>query len=147
MAETPTAGQQAPELDIPDQTGKNVKLSDFSGKRLVLYFYPKSFTGGCTKQACSLRDGIEGLRGLNAEVVGVSVDDVDTQARFIAEHNLPFTLLADADGTLTRRYGVERDNGMARRVTFVIDGQGKITHVFDPAQTETHAEEVSAVLG
>ena len=147
MSTTPAVGEQAPDFTLTDENGQAVSLGDYRGKRVVLYFYPKSFTGGCTMQACSLRDGYEGLSGVNAEVIGVSVDDADTQKRFRAEHNLPFPVLGDANGDVARQYGLMRDNGTARRVTFVIDEQGKIKHVFDPAKTEGHAEEVAAVLG
>lgn len=147
MSASPGVGESAPELELRDAGGRTISLADYRGRKVVLYFYPKSLTGGCTMQACSLRDGIGELRGLNVDVIGVSVDDVETQARFVSEHGLPFTILADADGELSRRYGVLRENGLARRVTFVIDEQGKILHVFDPALTDGHAAEVAAVLG
>jgi peroxiredoxin Q/BCP len=147
MSTMPQVGQEAPDFSLPEGGGDTVSLRDYRGKKVVLYFYPKSFTGGCTSQACSLRDGFEDLSGLNADVIGVSVDDAETQQRFRAENNLPFPVLADANGDLARQYGVLKETGTARRVTFVIDEQGKITHVFDPAKTEGHAEEVAAVLG
>jgi peroxiredoxin Q/BCP len=147
MSSTPEAGQQAPDFSLPDGSGRTVKLSDYRGKKVVLYFYPKSFTGGCTAQACSLRDGYADLGNVNAEVIGISVDDEDTQKRFQAENNLPFPVLADAKGEVATLYGVLKDSGVARRITFVIDESGNVTHVFDPAGTEGHAAEVAAVLG
>lgn len=148
----PTPGDEAPVFTGKDQDGE-FSLAQLRGKKVVLFFFPEAFTGGCTTQACSLRDDFTDLSGFNAEIVGVSVDDDDTQARFREQYGLPFRVLADPDGTVANQYGVygiTRADGsvlpQARRVTFVIDEDGKIGTVIDPADPATHGQQVKDAL-
>lgn len=126
-------GDRAPDFDLPGLSGKRVKLSDFVGKKtIVLYFYPKDETPGCTKEACSFRDAYEDFSGAGAEVIGVSSDDVATHESFAAHHRLPFVLASDADGRARKAYGVKKTLGLfAGRVTYVIDREGVVRDVFE----------------
>jgi peroxiredoxin Q/BCP len=153
MATKVTTGDKAPDFELQDPDGVSVRLSDLRGKSLVLYFYPKSFTGGCTAQACGLRDAYSTFQSEGIEVVGVSVDDVETQRRFRDEYALPFPVLADPGGTVAQKYGVygitKKDGTVlneARRVTFIIDGNGVIRGVIDPAHADVHVAEVLDVM-
>lgn len=153
MATSVTVGQVAPDLELPGPDGVPVRLSALRGKTVVLYFYPKSFTGGCTAQACGLRDAYSTFQAQGIEIVGVSVDDVETQRRFRDEHGLPFPVLADPGGTVAQTYGVygitKKDGTVlneARRVTFVIDAAGVVRSVIDPAHADVHVSEVQAAL-
>jgi thioredoxin-dependent peroxiredoxin len=125
-------GDTAPDFTLPSQTGDAVTLSDVVRRGpVILYFYPKDETPGCTAEACSFRDSYEVFREAGAEVVGVSSDGVDSHETFAARHRLPFTLLADAQGAVRKRYGVRRTMGiLPGRVTYVIDGAGVVRHVF-----------------
>jgi peroxiredoxin Q/BCP len=128
-AAPPAVGSAAPRFELPDQTGVLHALDRYAGKWLVLYFYPKDGTPGCTQQVCAFRDDITKVRQAGAEVVGVSVDDVASHAKFAAEHRVPFPLLADVDKSTARAYGVLVSKSgfeYARRDTFVIDPQGRI---------------------
>lgn len=139
-------GDPAPDFTA-QSTGGEVKLAGLKGKWVVLYFYPKSFTPGCTKESCSLRDGHGALTGLNAVVLGVSLDDLETQRRFKAEYKLPFELIADADKTVSKAYDVLAPMGLfAVRRTFVIDPEGKIARIFESVSVGTHADDVKAEL-
>ncbi len=139
-------GTQAPTFNVKDTNGNNVALSDFKGKTVVLYFYPKDDTPGCTKQACSFRDASEEYKAKNIVVLGVSVDDEASHVAFTQKYGLTFPLLADTDKTLVKAYDV--DNGAyAKRVTYMIDGDGKIIHVDDSVNTVTHASDLLNVLG
>lgn len=136
----PKVGDKAPLVEGKDQDGKTWKLSDEVGKKIVLlYFYPKDDTPGCTKEACGFRDSIESLKQDNVEVIGVSFDSGASHQKFISKYNLNFPLLADSDGKIADTYGV-RMNGrsMARRVSFLIGLDGKIAHVTDSPNAETH---------
>ncbi|HXV11957.1 MAG TPA: peroxiredoxin, partial [Burkholderiales bacterium] len=129
----PRVGEPAPDFSLPDQDGKARSLGEFRGKWLALYFYPRDDTPGCTRQACAFRDDRHKLAALGAEVVGVSVDDVESHLDFAKEHRLPFPLLADAGGAVAARYGSIRNFGLfklARRNTFLIDPQGRIAKVY-----------------
>ena len=144
-AETPKAGDTAPLIQGKDQDGKTFKLADVIGKQVVLlYFYPKDDTPGCTTQACGLRDRMADLKKDNVQVVGVSFDNADSHKKFIAKHNLNFPLLADTDGKIADAYGVRRQEGknMARRASFLIGKDGKIVHVTDTPKAETHLAEM-----
>ena len=147
---TPKAGDQAPLIEGQDQDGKTWKLSDHAGKHVVLlYFYPKDETPGCTKQACGLRDRMGDLKKDKVEVVGVSFDSSESHQKFIAKHNLNFTLLADTDGKIADAYGVRREAGknMARRASFLIGLDGKIAHVTDVPSADVHLAEMKEAVG
>ena len=123
------AGQQAPEFELPDNNGDIVKLVDFRGKKnVVLFFYPKDFTGGCTAEACSFRDSYEDFTDAGAEVIGISSDDVISHRKFSERYKLPFILLSDKGGKVKKQFGVKDDlfGLLAGRVTFVINKEGKI---------------------
>lgn len=144
-AEVPKAGQPAPDFALPDQQGKPHKLADYAGQWLVLYFYPKDDTPGCTKEACAFRDDLFQLEKLGAKVVGVSVDDSDSHAKFAAKYNLPFPLLADKDAAVAARYGALNNLlviKIARRYTFLIDPQGKIAKTYLSVDTSRHSQEI-----
>ena len=135
----------APAFSLPDQNGKVHTLADYAGKWTVLYFYPKDDTPGCTKEACSFRDDLAQLEKLGAQVVGVSVDDTDSHARFAQKYHLPFPLLADKDGKVADSYGALTNLGLfkiARRYTFLIDAQGKIAKAYLNVDTSRHSQEI-----
>jgi len=141
----PRSGELAPDFTLPDQDGRTRNLAEFRGKWLALYFYPRDDTPGCTKQACAFRDDRHKLAALGAEVVGVSVDDVESHRDFAKEYSLPFPLLADAGGAVAARYGSIRDFGLfklARRNTFLIDPQGRIAKVYLSAVASRNSQEV-----
>ena len=148
FADIPKAGDTAPAFAGKDQDGKTVSLADFAGKKTVLlYFYPKDFTGGCTKEACGFRDRMGELQTNNVEVVGVSFDSADSHKKFIEKYNLNFTLLADTDGKITDAYGVKMPvMNMSKRVSFLIGQDGKIIHVTDAMNPQTHFSEMQAAI-
>jgi peroxiredoxin Q/BCP len=139
-------GTQAPTFTVKDTNGNTVSLSDFAGKTVVLYFYPKDDTPGCTKQACSFRDAKQTYDGKDVVVLGVSVDNEQSHQQFTEKYGLNFPLLADTEQTLVKAYDVD-GGGYAKRVTYVIDGNGKITHVDSSVNTSTHASDVLLALG
>jgi peroxiredoxin Q/BCP len=141
-------GTKAPAIEALDQHGKTVKLSDFHGKAsVVLYFYPKDDTPGCTKQACSLRDGHGALLSAGAVVLGVSADDVKSHKAFSEKFNLPFSILADPDSKIIQAYGVKMPVvGMAKRITFLIDKQGIIRKILSEIDTKQHDRQVLEAL-
>lgn len=143
---TLSVGTTAPAFTTTDDEGKNVSLSDFSGKIVVLYFYPKDDTPGCTKQAQSFRDNITEYQNKDIVVLGVSMDDQASHQKFKEKYGLPFTLLVDSDGAITKAYDVD-GGGYAKRVTYIIDGNGTITNVDDGVNTSTHATDVLASIG
>lgn len=143
--ELPKVGQAAPDFSLPDQDGKLHQLKDFSGKWLVLYFYPRDDTPGCTQEACSFRDDLHQLAALGAEVIGVSLDDSSSHAAFAKKYHLPFPLLADKSSEVAARYGALLNMGlfkMAKRYTFLINPQGKISKVYDKVETSRHSQEI-----
>jgi len=125
-------GDAAPDFALPTQSGTLVRLSDFLGKQaVVLYFYPKDNTSGCTAEACAFRDSYEVFKDAGAEVIGVSSDSEESHQQFAAQHRLPFVLLSDRDGELRKRYGVATTFGLVPgRVTYIIDKQGIVRHIF-----------------
>ena len=142
-------GDAAPDFTARDEKGNEVKLADFRGKRVALYFYPKDDTPGCTKQACSLRDSYTDLKDKNIKVLGVSLDDEASHQKFIGKYNLPFTLLADTDPKLSESYGVYGEKNMygkkymgISRTTFLIDETGKIKKIIKKPNVEQHADEI-----
>ena len=142
-------GDKAPDFQLTDQAGRKVSLADFRGqKAVVLYFYPKDETPGCTKEACSFRDSYEDFVKAGAEVIGVSGDSVDKHKSFAEHHRLPFTLLADDGNKLRKAYGVPATLWiLPGRVTYVIDKQGVVRHVFDSQlQATKHIDEALAVI-
>ena len=143
--ELPKVGQAAPDFSLPDQNGVVHSLKEFSGKWLVLYFYPKDDTPGCTQEACAFRDDLHKLAALGAQVVGISVDDGKSHAEFAKKYHLPFPLLADSDKEVAARYGVLMNLGIfkiAKRYTFLIDPQGHINKVYDKVETSRHSQEI-----
>ncbi|WP_022835423.1 thioredoxin-dependent thiol peroxidase [Salisaeta longa] len=141
-------GTQAPDFEAPTPEG-TVRLSDFRGQWVVLYFYPKDDTPGCTKQACNLRDGYQTLQDAGLAVIGVSEDDVASHEAFAAKHQLPFPLAADPDHDILNAYGVYGERNMygntfmgTKRTTYLIDPEGTIRHVFKRPKTGDHTAEV-----
>lgn len=145
----PAVGAAAPAFALQDQTGAERSLAQYAGKWLILYFYPKDQTPGCTKQVCAFRDSIDKVRAAGAEVVGVSVDDVASHEEFAAEHQVPFPLLADVDKKMARAYGVLTSKlgfQYARRDTFLIDPQGRIAKHYENVDPEANVGQVIADL-
>ena len=145
----PKIGEAAPAFVAKDQNGNVVSLSDYSGKKVVLYFYPKDDTPGCTAQACNLRDNYQLMLKEGFEVLGVSVDDAKAHQKFIKKYELPFSLLADTDHAVVEAYGVWVEKSMygktymgTARTTFVIDEQGVIQEIISKIDTKNHAEQV-----
>ena len=147
-AELLKVGDPAPDFSVAASDGTTVRLKDQLGKGpIVLYFYPKDDTPGCTKEACSIRDGFEAFKGLKATVFGVSFDSVESHRAFVAKYKLPFLLLADTDKHLAMAYGVAgASSPWASRVTFVIDAQGKIARVFPKVNPSEHSAELQQAL-
>ena len=143
---TLTLGTKAPNFTTTDDTGKTVSLSDLAGKVVVLYFYPKDDTPGCTKQAISFRESYERYQNQDMVVLGVSRDNQASHQMFKEKYGLPFTLLTDVDGTITNAYDVASDSGYSKRVTYIIDTDGTITHVETQVKTDTHAEDLLATM-
>jgi peroxiredoxin Q/BCP len=141
-------GDRAPDFTLSDASGAEVSLASLRGKAVVLYFYPKDDTPGCTKEACGFRDAYQDFRDAGAEVIGVSSDSSESHKKFAARHGLPFTLLADRGGKLRKRYGVPATLGLLPgRVTFVIDADGVVRHVFNSQLDATrHVREALEVL-
>lgn len=146
-------GDLAPELTLPDQHGNEVSLADLRGQTVVLYFYPRADTPGCTAQACGVRDRYAEYEAAGARVIGISPDHVDAVAKFAAKHDLGFTLLADADHSVAQAYGtwVEKTNygktyWGGERATFIIDPEGRIARFFPKVSPKTHDEVVLAAL-
>ncbi|MCL6548425.1 MAG: thioredoxin-dependent thiol peroxidase [Alicyclobacillus sp.] len=148
-----TAGQPAPDFTLPSYTGEQVSLHDLQGKVVVLYFYPKDDTPGCTKEACSFRDLREAFAEAGAVIYGVSRDSVASHEKFAAKYGLTFPLLADTDGKVCEAYGVLKEKTMfgkvsfgIERTTFVIDREGKIAKVFPKVKVDGHADAVLKVV-
>ena len=144
-------GDKAPEILGKDENGQEIRLSDFKGRKLVLYFYPKDNTSGCTAEACSLRDHYEVLQGAGYEVVGVSVDSAQSHQKFIAKNELPFPLIADTEKKLVEAFGVWGEKSMCGRkymgtfrTTFIINEEGTIERIISPKEVKTkeHAEQI-----
>ncbi|MBE6300687.1 MAG: thioredoxin-dependent thiol peroxidase [Parabacteroides distasonis] len=144
-------GDKAPEVLGFDQNGKEIKLSDFQGKKLALYFYPKDNTSGCTAEACSLRDGYTDLQAAGYEVIGVSKDSAKSHQGFITKQSLPFNLIADTETTLQQQFGVWAEKKMCGRTymgtlrtTFIINEEGIVTHIIGPKEVKTkdHANQI-----
>jgi peroxiredoxin Q/BCP len=139
-------GDSAPELKLKDQHGNLVFLRDYAGKWVVLYFYPKDGTPGCTREACRFRDESQQLAPFNVQVIGVSVDDRESHEKFARKFKLNFPLLADPTKKVTKAYGALAFYRLARRMTFIIDPDGKIRKIFAKVDPNTHVEEIIAAL-
>jgi peroxiredoxin Q/BCP len=146
-------GDKAPSFTLPDQNGEKVKLSDLKGQTVVLYFYPRADTSGCTTQACGVRDRRADYEAAGARVIGVSPDEVEDVEKFAGKHDLDFTLLADADHAVAEKYGTWVEKSMygrkymgVARATFIIDPKGKIARVFPKVQPKKHDELVLKAL-
>lgn len=144
-------GDKAPEITGTDQHGKKVSLSDFKGKKLVLYFYPKDDTPGCTAEACNLRDNYSAIKKAGYEILGVSPDNEKSHTKFISKFELPFSLLADTEKATSEAYGVWIEKSMygrkymgVNRVTFIIDENGKIERIIDKVDTKDHTTQILA---
>ena len=142
-------GDPAPSFSLRDDAGNQVTLDDYAGRHLVVFFYPKAFTSGCTTEACEFRDNIFAYRKLNAQILGVSLDAVESHKKFADNHNLPFPLLADTTGTTADAYGVKtRMFGwtVAKRQTFIINPDGVVVKHFEKVEPDVHSDEVLAEL-
>jgi len=149
----PTIGQPAPAFTLDTDTGATVSLADFHGQNVVLYFYPKDDTSGCTTQACEFRDSMPRFARTNAVILGVSPDSVASHVKFKAKYELPFTLLADTEKVVAEAYGVWKEKSMygktymgVERTTFLIDGTGVLRHVFAKVKPAGHADEVAKAV-
>jgi peroxiredoxin Q/BCP len=143
MAKMPKVGEKAPDFEAETYSGKKIKLSDFiKNKAVALYFYPRDNTPGCTKEACSMRDGMKELEKLGVQVLGVSTDSVKSHEGFRDKYSLNFPLVSDKSKNIVKTYGVESDFGSARRITFLIDKTGTIRHVWEKVNTASHSDEV-----
>jgi peroxiredoxin Q/BCP len=146
-------GSPAPEFTLPDGNGGTISLKQFRGRKVVLYFYPKDDTPGCTKEACAFRDNLKQVERRGAAVIGVSADSPASHAKFAEKYGLPFPLVSDQEKRVVKDYGVwKKKNRYGRtymgieRTTFVIDENGKIAHIFPNVKVDGHADEVLAVL-
>ena len=147
-------GSKAPDFTATNQNGEKIKLSDLSGQRVVLYFYPKDDTPGCTKEACSFRDADDVYAKKGIKVFGISTDDEKSHQKFISKYELPFDLLADTDKKIVEKYGVWGEKSMygktymgTQRKTFLIDETGKIVKIFEKVNVSEHADEVLKAFG
>lgn len=147
-----TVGTKAPDFVVNDQTGKPIKLSDLKGKKVVLYFYPKDMTPGCTAEACSLRDNYKILQKAGYQIFGVSSDDEKRHQKFIDQQKLPFSLLADTDKAVHAKYGTWIEKSMygrkymgTARVTYIIDENGIVSDVIEKVDTKNHADQILGV--
>ena len=146
-------GGKAPALSLPDQSGKPVSLKDFAGKQVVLYFYPKDDTPGCTKESCDFRDAEASIKKAGAVILGISFDGQESHQKFIKKFSLPFTLLSDEDKVAAKAYGVYKEKSMygrrywgIERSTFVIDQTGKLKAIFRKVKVGSHVEDVLKAL-
>ena len=153
MADELEVGAKAPDFSLPDQDGSTVTLKSFMGKQVVLYFYPKDDTSGCTKEACDFRDSLAPIKKAGAVVIGVSKDGKASHQKFIAKYGLPFALLSDEETVVCNAYGVYKEKSMygrkymgIERSTFVIDATGRIKALFRKVKVPGHVDEVLAAL-
>ena len=153
MSDELTPGRKAPDFSLPSDTGETLSLKSFKGKQVVLYFYPKDDTPGCTKEACDFRDAMASLLKTDAVVLGVSLDGEESHRKFRAKHHLPFSLLSDRDTSVSRTYGVYKEKNLygkkhwgIERSTFVIDRAGVMKGMFRNVKVDAHVADVLAVL-
>ena len=144
-SEAELLGQPAPSFDLKNSKGELISLNSYKGQWLVLYFYPKDDTPGCTKEACSFRDNYQSIQSLNASIVGISIDSSSSHKEFKEKYNLPFTLLADEDGEVAKKYGTLNNFlffKLAKRQSFIIDPNGNIRRVYRSVSPSEHANEI-----
>ncbi len=153
MAAELKVGDKAPPFSLKTESGSTVSLNSLKGNQVVLYFYPKDDTPGCTKEACAFRDSIKPIERADAVVLGVSMDNADSHTKFIKKYGLPFTLLCDEDGTVSKTYDVYRKKSMygrtywgIERSTFIIDEAGRLKAIFRKVKVDGHVAEVQAAL-
>lgn len=153
MAKDLAVGEKAPDISLPDQNGKTVTLQQFKGKQVVLYFYPKDDTPGCTKESCDFRDVESQIMRAGGVIVGVSLDGKESHQKFIKKYGLPFPLLSDEDAMVSKSYGVYKEKNMygkkywgIERSTFVIDADGKLKSIFRKVKVDGHVDEVLTAL-
>ncbi len=149
----PKVGAKAPDFTVSTGDGGSVSLKDMKGKKVILYFYPKDNTSGCTKEACSFRDQITLIKRKGAVVIGISTDSVASHSKFAQKYDLPFTLGSDEKQQIVKKYGVWKEKSMygkkymgTERTTFVIDKKGVIRHIFPKVKVEGHVEEILRIL-
>jgi peroxiredoxin Q/BCP len=147
-------GDKAPLFTLLDKNNEKISLKDFKGKKVILYFYPKDMTSGCTQEACDFRDAFPAFNKLKAVVLGISIDSVTSHNKFADKYDLPFTLLSDENKEVVEKYGVWKEKSMygrkymgIERATFLIDGEGKIKNIFPKVKVAGHVEEVIKALG
>ena len=147
LSDKPKVSEPAPNFSGLSTGGKTITLEDYKGRWVILYFYPKAFTHGCTIESCGLRDNYAELTKLNAEVIGVSFDDIEKQEEFKKANELPFDLISDKDKSIAKSYDtVGLMNLYAKRKTFLIDPKGKLAYIFDKVDTATHPQDIIDVL-
>ena len=142
MADLPQQGQSLPDLELKTESGELIDTGELTGQRTVLYFYPTDDTPGCTKEACAFRDRMNDYAKADIQVYGVSLDSPESHREFREKYGLNFPLLTDEEGRASQALGVLGDRGMARRVTFLLDPQGRISKIYPEVSPETHAEEI-----
>jgi len=153
MATELNVGDKAPNFSLKTESGNRVSLKSLQGTQVVLYFYPKDDTPGCTKEACGFRDSIKAIEKADAVVLGISMDAADSHVKFIKKYGLPFPLLCDEDGTVSKAYGVYKKKSMygrtywgIERSTFIIDGNGRLKAIFRKVKVDGHIAEVQTAL-
>jgi thioredoxin-dependent peroxiredoxin len=146
-------GDKAPDFSLPDQSGNTVRLKDFKGKKIVLYFYPKDNTSGCTREACAFQENLGLLRKHGVEIVGVSADSVESHTKFAGKYGLQFSLLSDESKDILRAYNVWKKKRLygnsymgIERTTYIIDEKGKLSHIFPKVKVDGHVPEVENAL-
>jgi peroxiredoxin Q/BCP len=146
-------GKKAPPFSLKDQIGEKRSLKDFAGKKVILYFYPKDNTSGCTKEACSFNENLPSFNNIDAVIIGVSPDSVQSHKKFVDKFNLNFILLSDDEKKVVEAYGVWKEKSMygrkymgVERTTYIIDESGKISHIFNKVKVEWHTEEILKAL-
>lgn len=142
MATMPEQGQRLPDVEFIAENGERLAAGDLSGQKTVLYFYPKDDTPGCTKEACAFRDRMDDYKQADIQVYGVSLDSPESHRQFRKKHSLNFPLLTDESGRASEALGVLGDRGLANRVTFLLDSEGKIAKVYPDVSPETHADDI-----